>query len=103
VARPILVRASAALADLVSAVRTPDLPGPIVVGGSVIVRGMLSAPPSLQRALVPPAGGDAVIPVTDGLVGAAVLVLRRAGHEVDEALFRTIHVEVERASTAASA
>src|SRR5215217_524685 len=102
VARPILVRASAALADLVSTVRAPDLPGPTVVGGSVVVRGMLTAPPSLQTALVPPAGGDAVIPVTDGLVGAAVLVLRHVGHEVDEALFHTIHVEVERASTASA-
>ena len=102
VARPILVRASAALADLVSAVRAPDLPGPTVVGGSVVVRGMLTAPPSLQTALVPPAGDDAVIPVTDGLVGAAVLVLRHVGHEVDEALFHTIHVEVERASTASA-
>ena len=79
VARPILIGAAAALADLLSAVRAPDLSGPVVVGGSVIVRGMLAAPPSLQAELVPPAGGDAVIPVSDGLVGAAVLVLRHAG------------------------
>jgi len=32
--------------------------------------------------------------VSDGLVGAAVLVLRHAGHEVDDALFRTIQAEV---------
>jgi glucosamine kinase len=96
VARPILVGASAALAELLSAVRAPDLPGPIVIGGSVIVRGMLAAPPSLQAELVPPAGGDPVIPVSDGLVGAAVLALRHAGHDVDEALFRTIHAEVAR-------
>jgi hypothetical protein len=31
-----------------------------------------------------------------------VLVLRHVGHEVDEALFDTIHVEVERASTASA-
>jgi hypothetical protein len=65
-----------------------------VVGGSVIVLGMLAAPPSLRTALVPPAAGDPVIPVSDGLVGAAVLVLRHAGHEVDDALFRTIQAEV---------
>jgi glucosamine kinase len=94
VARPILVGASAALADLLAAVRSRDLPGPVVVGGSVIVLGMLAAPPSLRTALVPPAAGDPVIPVPDGLVGAAVLALRRAGHEVDEALFRTIKAEV---------
>jgi N-acetylglucosamine kinase-like BadF-type ATPase len=94
VARPILVAASAALADLLSAVRSRDLPGPVVVGGSVMVLGMLAAPPSLRTELVPPAGADPVIDVSDGLVGAAVLVLRHAGHEVDEALFRTIQAEV---------
>jgi N-acetylglucosamine kinase-like BadF-type ATPase len=100
VARPILVGASAALADLLSAVRAPDLPGPVVVGGSVIVHGMLAAPPSLQAELVSPAGGDTVIPVSDGLVGAAVLVLRHVGHEVDEAHFHRIQSEVARVATA---
>jgi glucosamine kinase len=99
VARPILVGASAALADLLSAVRAPDLPGPVVVGGSVIVRGMLGAPSSLRAELIPPVGGDPVIPVGDGLVGAATLVLRHAGCEVDEALFRTIQAEVARVSS----
>jgi glucosamine kinase len=93
VARPILVGASAALADLLSAVRASDLLGPVVVGGSIIVRGMLAAPTSLQAELIPPAAGDHVIPVSDGLVGAAVLVLRHAGVEVDESLFRTIQAE----------
>lgn len=100
VARPILIGAAAALADLLSAVRAPDLSGPVVVGGSVIVRGMLAAPLSLRAELVPPAGGDAVIPVSDGLVGAAVLVLRHAGLDVGEALFGTIQAEVTRVSTA---
>jgi len=100
VARPILTDAAAALAGLLSAVRSPDLSGPVVVGGSVIVRGMLAAPPSLRAELVPPAGGDAVIPVSDGLVGAAVLVLRHAGLDVDEALFRRIQAEVARVSRA---
>jgi N-acetylglucosamine kinase-like BadF-type ATPase len=94
VARSILIDASAALADLLSAVRSRDLPGPVVVGGSVMVLGMLAAPPSLRTELVPPAGADPVIDVSDGLVGAAVLVLRHAGCEVDEALFRTIQAEV---------
>ena len=98
VARPILVGASAALAELLAAVRTPDLPGPVVVGGSIIVRGMLAARPSLQAELVPPAGGDPVMPVTDGLVGAAVLALRHAGLEVEDALFHTIQAEVARVS-----
>jgi hypothetical protein len=98
VARPILIGASSALADLLSAVRAPELAGPVVVGGSVIVRGMLTAPSGLRSELIPPAGGDPVIPVSDGLVGAAVLVLRHAGGQVDEALFRTIQVEVARVS-----
>jgi glucosamine kinase len=97
VARTILVAASAALGDLLSAVRTPDLSGPVVVGGSIIVRGMLAAPPSLQAELAPLMAGDPVIPVSDGLVGAAVLVLRHAGHDVDEALYRRIQAEVARA------
>jgi hypothetical protein len=96
VAREILVSASAALANLLPAVRAADLPGPVVVGGSVLVRGFLSAPPSLQADLVAPAGGEPVIPVPDGLVGAAVLALRHAGGDVDEALFRTVQAEVAR-------
>jgi glucosamine kinase len=99
VARSVLVDASAALADLLSAVQAPDLPGPLVVGGSVIVRGMLAAPPILRAELVSPVGADHVIPVSDGLVGAAVLVLRHAGQEVDEALFHTIQADVARVST----
>ena len=101
VARPILVGASAALADLLAAVQAPDLPGPVVVGGSVIVRGMLAAPPSLLAELIPPAS-DTVIPVSDGLVGAAVLALRYEGHEVDEAIFRTLQAEVARVSAPAT-
>ncbi|HET9777951.1 MAG TPA: BadF/BadG/BcrA/BcrD ATPase family protein, partial [Propionibacteriaceae bacterium] len=96
VARPILIAASAALGDLLSALRVPDLAGPVVVGGSVIVRGMLAAPPSLKAELVPLVVGDPVIPASDGLVGAAVLVLRHAGCEVDEALLHTIQAEVAR-------
>jgi glucosamine kinase len=96
VARTILVAASAALSDLLSAVRAPDLAGPVVVGGSIIVRGMLAAPPSLQADLVPLVAGDPVIPVSDGLVGAAVLVLRHAGREVDQTLFRMVQAEVAR-------
>ena len=99
VARRILIGASAALADLLSAVRAPDLSSPVVVGGSIIVHGMLAAPPSLQAELVPPAGEDAVISASNGLVGAAVLALQHAGLGVGEALFQTIQAEVARVST----
>jgi glucosamine kinase len=100
VAHTILVAASAALRDLLSAVRAPDLAGPVVVGGSINVRGMLAAPPSLKAELVPLVAGEPVIPVSDGLVGAAVLVLRHAGRDVDETLFRRIQAEVAGVSTA---
>jgi glucosamine kinase len=97
-ARRILVAASAALADLVAAVRVPDLEGPVIGGGSVLVRGLLAAPPELQAALVPPAGDTEVVPVADGVVGACVLALRSAGVEVDEVLFRVVQAEVARVS-----
>jgi glucosamine kinase len=89
-ARSILVEASRALAGLVEAVRTTDLSGPLVVGGSVGVLGLLAAPPELRAALVPLTGDAEVVPVPDGVVGAAVLGLRSAGVVVDEALFASV-------------
>jgi glucosamine kinase len=100
-ARAILVAASAALADLVATVRIPDLAGPVVGGGSVLVRGILGAPPELRAELVPPAGDTEVVAVADGVVGACVLALRSAGVEVDETLFRTVQNEVARVSSPA--
>jgi glucosamine kinase len=93
VAREIVAAASGVLADLVKAVRVPDLPGPLVVGGSVVVRGLLDAPDDLRRALTPLADVEP-IRVTDGLVGAAVLTLKAAGVSVDETLFSTLQADV---------
>ena len=93
-ARAILIAASQALAELVAAVRVPELAGPVVVGGSVVVRGMLDAPVGLALDLVPPAGETPVIAVPDGLVGAAVLALRHTGAEVDEARFAELQAQV---------
>ena len=101
VARRIVVAASAALADLLDAVRDPDLAGPTVVGGSVVVRGILGAGASLAADLVPPARGAEVLPVPDGLVGAAVLALRHAGVEVDETRFERLRREVLAGTTRA--
>jgi N-acetylglucosamine kinase-like BadF-type ATPase len=95
-ARRILVAASEALAGLVAAVRAPDLDGPVIGGGSVLVRGLLAAPPELRAALVPPAGHTDVVPVADGVVGACVLALRNVGVEVDERLFSRVQAEVVR-------
>ena len=94
VARRIVVEASEALADLLDAVRVPDLAGPFVVGGSVVVRGVLGAPPDLAVDLTPPARGVAVVAVPDGLVGAAVLALRHTGTPVDDARFARLRDEV---------
>lgn len=94
VARAILVEASADLAALLAAVLDPAVPGPVVGGGSVLVHGMLAAPPALRQDLAPLAGGADIIPVPDGLVGAAVLVLRLAGIPVDAPLFATLQTQV---------
>lgn len=93
VARTILVDASVVLADLVRAVRVPELPAPLVVGGSVVVRGLLEAPDDLRAELTPLADVEP-IRVSDGLVGAAVLTLKAAGVSVDETLFGTVRAEV---------
>jgi len=95
VAREILVAASVVLADLVRAVRVPELPGPLVVGGSVVVRGLLAAPEGLRAELAPLADVEP-IRVSDGLVGAAVLTLKAAGVAVDETLFSRLRTEIAR-------
>jgi glucosamine kinase len=99
-ARAILVEASAALADLMSVLRVAPLTGPIVAGGSVLVRGLLAAPAELQSVLTPPAGATTLIPVADGVVGAAVLALRDAGVEVHDTLFGRLQNEVARVAEA---
>lgn len=93
-ARAIVVAASRALADLLDAVRVPELAGPVVVGGSVVVRGLLDAPASLAVDLAPPAGSTPVVTVPDGLVGAGVLALRHTGAPVDAVLFERLRAEV---------
>jgi glucosamine kinase len=96
VAGDILVAASAALADLLAAVRIPDLAGPVIVGGSVLIHGFLAAPAGVRDRLALAADAAEFVPVSDGVVGAAVLALRRAGVEVDQTLFRTLQTEVRR-------
>ena len=99
-ARRILVAASRALADLVEAVRVPELSGPVVVGGSVVVQGLLAAGPELRADLVPVGGGAELVPVSDGVLGAAVLALRDAGVELDPAAFERLRVAVDTARLA---
>jgi N-acetylglucosamine kinase-like BadF-type ATPase len=87
VARAILSEAADALADLLTTVREPGLDGPVVLGGSVLVRGFLAGPAELRdRLQLPPE----VVTASDGVVGAAVLALRDTGIVVDQDLFDRI-------------
>lgn len=92
VARDILVAAATALTELLAAVRVSGLPGPVVVGGSVIMRGWLTAAPDLRSLVL----SDTLLPVPDGLTGAAVLALRLAGVPVDDALFAHLASQIRR-------
>jgi N-acetylglucosamine kinase-like BadF-type ATPase len=96
VAQAILDQAAAALADLLATVREPSLTGPVVVGGSVMIRGFLAGPPDLRVRLGLP---DDVVPVDDGVVGSAVLALREAGIVVDEDVFARLRGGVARVRT----
>ena len=99
VARDILEQAADALAALLAVARVSAVGGPVVAGGSVLVQGLLAGPPELRERLGLPTGTE-LVPVTDGVVGAAVLALREAGVDVDEALFARVQSEVARVQAA---
>jgi glucosamine kinase len=88
-ARGIVDAAADALAATLAAVVVPDVSGPLVLSGSVLAK-----QPSVARRIVesaPVSGPDpTVITVNDGLVGAVVLALRRAGVTVDDPVFARI-------------
>lgn len=98
VAAEILLAGARALADLVAAVWVADEPGPLVVGGSVVTRGWLGAPPAVRERLGLAVGDAPVVPVVDGVIGAAVAGLRQSGVEVDEARFRRLQAAVTEAT-----
>ena len=87
-----IVRGAAnALTSTLATVLDPEIAGPLVLCGSILARQPSVADP-VTAAFRSVMGGDAaVIPVTDGLPGAAVLALRRAGLTVDDAVFGRIH------------
>jgi glucosamine kinase len=89
VARGILGEAAAALAETLAAVRPPGSPGPVVLGGSVL-GALLGAEEALVRPLTTAIPPSAAIPARDGLAGAAVLALLRAGAAVDAPTFERI-------------
>ena len=63
-----------------------------------MIRGFLAGPPDLRDRLRLP---DDVVPVDDGVVGAAVLALRGAGVVVDTGAFERLRVNVARVVTRA--
>ncbi|MEO7753966.1 MAG: BadF/BadG/BcrA/BcrD ATPase family protein [Terracoccus sp.] len=95
VAAEIVDRAGHLLARTLSAVVTPEVPGPVVLGGSVLahqpaVRDVLSAH------LLEVGHPGALVVVPDGLAGAAVIALRRAGVVVDASVFARITTSLAR-------
>lgn len=85
VSTAIVTAAEAALAQAVLDIAEPDLPGPLVIGGGVATQARVcDAVAAAVRA-----GGvtGEVHTVADGLVGAGVLALRRAGLALDKAAF----------------
>ncbi|GAA3859785.1 hypothetical protein GCM10022381_00570 [Leifsonia kafniensis] len=94
VACAILADATSALADTLASIWDRGVDGPVVLGGSVLGRGLLAATIPLGASLRAGLDNSPPITVTDGLVGAAVLGLRRAGIRVDENIFRRITGDV---------
>jgi len=100
VARGIVREAIAALAALLTRVRSHQSDGPLVFGGSVLIEGVLRLDPALLAPLLDAAGDASPIPVADGLVGAAVLALRAGGVEVDAARFADLASGIRAAAAA---
>ncbi|WP_113716333.1 N-acetylglucosamine kinase [Arthrobacter dokdonensis] len=91
VAVDIANRAAAALARTLLAVMEGHPGGPLVFGGSVLVKGGTVAGAVLKKVgLRVPAACPAPVLVHDGVVGAAVLALKRHGVEVDAGVFGRI-------------
>jgi N-acetylglucosamine kinase-like BadF-type ATPase len=88
----IMSDAASALAGTLDVVRDPSAGRPFVIGGS-IARALLAMPGNLADPLKGVLGNE-VIPVSDGLVGAGVFGLRRAGIAVDRNVFRRIQQSV---------
>jgi N-acetylglucosamine kinase-like BadF-type ATPase len=81
----ILDDAAAALARTLTAVRSPTVSGPVVLGGGILGRG-----PKVADRLAAACGAEEVHAVADGAVGVSVLALRHAGTYVDAAVFQQL-------------
>ena len=89
VAAGIITRAGLALTNTLTTVLAPELDGPIVLGGGVLVSQDLVGD-VVRSSLGAAHRQGPVVAVTDGLVGAGVLALRRAGIDVDATTFATV-------------
>src|SRR5690242_2622564 len=81
----ILDDAAAALARTLTAVRSPTVSGPVVLGGGILGRG-----PKVADRLAAACGAEEVHAVADGAVGVSVLTLRHAGTYVDAAVLQQL-------------
>jgi glucosamine kinase len=81
----ILDDAAAALTRTLSAVRSPAVSGPVVLGGGILGRSR-----KVADRLAAASGAQEVRAVADGAVGVAVLALRHAGTRVDTAVFQRL-------------
>ena len=95
VAAGILADASRELAATLGAVLEPGSLGPVVMGG-----GLLAGSRELREGIVAALGdrlaGHSVVVVPDGLAGAAVIALRRAGVEVDDSVLGSVRRGLDR-------
>lgn len=103
VAYNILSAAGSALAETLAAVIDLEADGrpagAVVLGGSILAAGFLRFPAIFEGPLGAVVGSADLIPVPDGVVGAAVLALRHAGVDVGDDLHA--HLRVGIANSAA--
>jgi glucosamine kinase len=95
VAIGIVEGAANALTDTLTAVLTGDVDGPVVLGGSVL-RHQPRVGDRVREHLAGLGRQGPVHVVPDGLLGAAVLALRRAGTTVDAAVFARADASLAR-------
>jgi len=98
VAQEIIARCAAALAQTLTAVADTSVSGPLIFGGSVLTKGgTVGAAVLAQLGRSAEAAGYGGVfetepaLVADGVVGAAVLALKRNGETVDASVFERIN------------